>query len=74
MSRFIQSLLGSARSFLADIMGQLLAVLMFIVAGLAWLYFNTVYAVIPVLIIGVLIGGYVYGWVEGSNKKQNNEK
>ncbi len=74
MSRLIQSLLGSARSFLADIMGQLLAVLMFIVAGLAWFYFKTVYAVIPVLIIGVLIGGYVYGWVEGSNKKQNNEK
>ena len=68
MNSFIQRLVGNTRSLLADLLGQVLAFLMFIVAGIAWLYFSTVYAVIPVFIVGILVGGYFYGMAEGKKK------
>lgn len=68
MKPFIKSLIRSTRNALADMLGQILALLMFVIAGLAWLYFSTIYAVVPVIIVGVLVGGYMYGWVEGKDK------
>lgn len=68
MKRVICAMLGSARRLVADMLGQILALCMFIAAGFAWLYFSTPYAVIPVIIVGVLVGGYFYGLVEGKGK------
>ena len=72
MNRFIKWLIDSARGLLADMLGQIIAFFMFIAAGLAWLYFATDYAVIPVFIVGVVLGGYIYGLVEGK-KGENTE-
>lgn len=74
MKPFIKSLIRSTRSALADMLGQVLALLMFVVAGLAWLYFSTIYAAIPVIIVGLLVGGYIYGWVEGKDQKENDKE
>lgn len=74
MKPFIESLIRSTRSALADMLGQILALLMFVIAGLAWLYFSTIYAVIPVIIVGVLVGGYMYGWVEGKDKTEKDKE
>jgi len=64
----IKCLLVGIRGAMADMLGQILALVMFIAAGLAWLYFSTIYAVIPVIVIGVVVGGLLYGWVEGTSK------
>ena len=73
MSQFIKWLISSARSLLADMLGQILAFFMFIAAGLAWLYFSTAYAVIPVFIIGIALGGYIYGLAEGEKSESKNK-
>jgi hypothetical protein len=55
-------------------LGQILALLMFVAAGFSWFYFSTVYAAIPVIVVGVLVGGYVYGWVEGGDARKKGKK
>lgn len=71
MMRFLKWLFACIRSFLADVFGQIWALPVFIAAGLAWHYFSSIYAAIPVLVVGVVIGGYIWGLIEG---KQVNDK
>lgn len=69
MNRFMDGLINSVRHLLAEFFGQIFAFFAFCIAGLAWLYFSTIYAVIPVLILGVFLGGYLYELVEGDKKE-----
>lgn len=50
-----------------------MALVMFIAAGLCWSYFSTIYAAIPVLVAGIIVGGYIYGKAEGS-RNRNTDK
>ncbi len=72
MNRFITRLVSGTRTILAEFFVQILAFIVFCAAGLAWLYFSTPYAIIPVFIIGIAFGGYLYGLIEG--KKSENSK
>lgn len=69
MSQFMKWLINSVRYLLAEFFVQIFAFLVFCIAGLAWLYFSTIYAVIPVIILGVFLGGYLYELIEGDKKK-----
>lgn len=60
MKRIMFVMLSGARRVAADMLGQILALFIFVAAGFAWLYFSTPYATVPVIIVGVLIGGYFY--------------
>lgn len=60
MKRIMFVMLSGARRVAADMLGQILALCIFVAEGFAWLYFSTPYATVPVIIVGVLIGGYFY--------------
>lgn len=75
MKSLIKSILSGVQSIFADMLGQILALFMLVLAGLSWAYFSTIYAAIPVLVVGIAIGGYIYGWAEGTgNKKPDKNK
>ncbi len=69
MSQFMKWIINSVRYLLAEFFVQIFAFFVFSIAGLAWLYFSTIYAVIPVMTLGVFLGGYIYELIEGDKKK-----
>ncbi len=73
MTRFLKWIMGALRSLLADMLSQVITFFMLVLAGFAWWYFSSPFAAIPVVIIGVLIGGYTYGVVEGEPNKKDGE-
>ncbi len=70
MNQLGQWLINSARYLLAEFFVQILAFLVFCIAGLAWLYFSTIYAAVAVIILGIGLGTYVYGRI-GKQSKMN---
>lgn len=56
------------RFLLAEFVVQILAFIFFCIAGVAWLYFSTIYAAIVVIVVGVILGAYVYTVIENENK------
>jgi Flp pilus assembly protein TadB len=71
MNQFKQALTNSFRYLFAEFFVQILAFFVFCVAGLAWLYFSTIYAAIAVLILGIGLGTYLYGVIR---KKGRGER
>ena len=59
MSGFSQWLVARARFLFAEFFIQILALIVFGIAGIAWLYFSTVYAAIAVVVIGIALGTYL---------------
>jgi hypothetical protein len=71
MNRFTQWLINIARYMLAEFFVQVLAFIVFCVAGLAWLYFSTIYAAIAVIIVGIGLGSFMYGLIEKKAKDES---
>jgi hypothetical protein len=71
MNRFTQWLINIARYLLAEFFVQVLAFSVFCVAGLAWLYFSTIYAAIAVIIVGIGLGSFMYGLIEKKAKDES---
>lgn len=69
MNQFMKWLINSVRYLLAEFFVQIFAFFVFGIAGLAWLYFSTIYAVIPVVVLGIGLGTYLYGLIEGEKKE-----
>jgi len=64
MSRFLKCLVRFIRSLLVGMLGEVLIIMMFIVAILSWAYFSSIYAAIPALVIGFALIIYVIGFEE----------
>lgn len=73
MSGFGEWVITRTRFFLAEFFVQILAFTVFCIAGVAWLYFSTIYAAIAVTVVGVVLGTYLYGMIE-NGKNKNSEK
>ena len=69
MSQFGAWLITRTRFFLAEFFVQIFAFIVFCIAGIAWLYFSTIYAAMPVIIVGIALGTYLYGLIEGEKRK-----
>ncbi|MBI3898972.1 MAG: hypothetical protein HY308_11855 [Gammaproteobacteria bacterium] len=74
MSRLMSRFISGVRRFFAGFFLEILAFITFCAAGLAWAYFSTAYAVIPVFIIGIALGGYIYGLIEGEKSEPINKE
>ena len=71
MSRFMKWLLSGARTLLAEFFIQIFALVVFGIAVVAWLYFSTIYAAILVIVLGIALGTYLYGLIEGEGREEN---
>jgi len=67
MSKFFKWLIGAFRSLLADMFLQIIAFFMMVFSGLAWYYFSTPFAIIPVVVIAFMLGVLMYNIVEGKD-------
>jgi len=74
MKRALKWMIGALRSLFADMLSQVITFFMLIFAGFAWFHFSTPFAVIPVIVIGIMIDVYLYDAVEGDTDKKDGEE
>lgn len=60
MKRFIQWFVSGARGTIAEFFGQALGLLILLFGLAAWAYFDSIYAALPVLFVGVLLLAVIY--------------
>ncbi len=70
MSRFLKWLVSFVRSLLTGMLVEVVIFFMFVFAGISWLYFSSVFAAIPVVVIGFALGIYIYGLEEKKSDKK----
>ena len=73
MNQFMNWFINGARFLLAEFFGQIIAGVILFAAFVAWVYFSSIYAAIPVLIVGILLWGIV-GKVFERKKSENTKK
>lgn len=70
---FLHWLGRSARYIAAEFFGQLLAILAFALAAVAWLLSSSMYVGLLVLLVAIVVGGPVYGYIEGKGRHKSSE-
>lgn len=71
MNIFIRWFTNTLHACWVDFLGEIIAIVIFVTAGLAWIYFSSIYAAIAVVIIGIVLGGY--GWKRGHHMHKNQK-
>ena len=73
MNRFVKWLMAGIRYLLAEFFAQIVAAVILFAAFVAWAYFSSIYAAIPVLIVGIMLWGLA-GKIFKSKKQEDPEK
>ena len=69
MNRFLGPLTNGIRFLAAEFMGQIIAAVILFAAFVAWAYFSSIYATIPVIAIGLIAWGVASKLFQGKNMK-----
>lgn len=69
MNRFLGWLTDGIRFLAAEFMGQIIAAVILFAAFVAWAYFSSIYATIPVIAIGIIAWGAASKLFQGKNTK-----
>ncbi|HEY9100257.1 MAG TPA: hypothetical protein VIN38_15425 [Thiobacillus sp.] len=67
----------SVRYWLAEFFGQIVAGIILFAAFVAWAFFSSIYAAIPVLIIGIVLWGLadkVFDSKKGKDAQKNKDR
>jgi len=68
---FLHWLGRSARYLAAEFFAQVLAIIAFVLAAIAWLLSSSIYVGILVLVIAIVAGGPVYRLIEGRERPKS---
>jgi len=73
MNQLISWLKNGTYFILSEFLGQIIAAIILIAAFVAWVYFSTWYAAIPVVIVGIILWGVLSKLLTfGKNKFDSN--
>ncbi|TVP60039.1 MAG: hypothetical protein EA349_02030 [Halomonadaceae bacterium] len=69
MNRFVEGTVNAVRYTLAEFFTRIFSAATSVLALWAWFHFSTIYAVIPIVVLALIIGGYLYGIIEGGERE-----
>lgn len=73
MNRGMSWLVNSARTTVAEFLGHMLGLIVLLSALGAWTYFGSIYAALPVMLVGVLLIALVYRVVDSGRRKKGSD-
>lgn len=76
MNGFVKWIIGGGRYILADVSGQIVVFITAVAAAMAWFYFSSFYAAIPVLLVGFSLDWLLSKFIEGERGRgrDNDDK
>ncbi|MCC5812894.1 MAG: hypothetical protein JJU06_21230 [Ectothiorhodospiraceae bacterium] len=74
MTSFLGWLGRSARYLAAEFFGQFLAITAFALAAIAWLLSSSFIVGLLVLVAAIVVGGPIYGRIEGKGKPSGRDR
>ena len=73
MNRFMKWLKGGVSFLLEEVLGQIWMLVIFFAGFVAWAYFSSIYAAIPVIVIGITLWIFI-GKIFTRKKNNSVEK